>query len=75
VLQLAQQHGFWIVEDDSYCHLAPEHATRLAMLDGLARTIYVGGFSKILAPNWRIGFLAAPPSCWSRCWTPSCSPP
>ncbi len=61
VLQLAQQHGFWIAEDDSYCHLAPEHATRLAMLDGLARTIYVGGFSKILAPNWRIGFLAAPP--------------
>ncbi len=61
VLQLAQQHGFWIAEDDSYCHLAPEHATRLAMLDGLARTIYVGGFSKILAPNWRIGFLATPP--------------
>ena len=61
VLQLAQQHGFWIAEDYSYCHLAPEHATRLAMLDGLARTIYVGGFSKILAPNWRIGFLAAPP--------------
>ncbi len=61
VLQLAQQHGFWIAEDDSYCHLAPEHATRLAMLDGLARPIYVGGFSKILAPNWRIGFLAAPP--------------
>ena len=61
VLQLAQQHGFWIAEDDSYCHLAPEHATRLAMLDGLARTIYVGGFSKILAPNWRVGFLAAPP--------------
>ena len=61
VLQLAQQHGFWIAEDDSYCHLAPEHATGLAMLDGLARTIYVGGFSKILAPNWRIGFLAAPP--------------
>lgn len=61
VLQLAQQHGFWIAEDDSYCHLAPEHATRLTMLDGLARTIYVGGFSKILAPNWRVGFLAAPP--------------
>ena len=61
VLQLAQQHDFWIAEDDSYSHLAPAHATRLAQLDGLNRTIYVGGFSKILAPDWRVGFLAAPP--------------
>lgn len=29
-------------------------------LDGLRRTIYVSGFAKILAPNWRVGFLAAP---------------
>ena len=60
VLKLAEQHGFWIAEDDSYGHLAPEHSTRLATLDGLRRTIYVGGFAKILAPNWRVGFLAAP---------------
>ena len=62
LLQLAQQHNFHIVEDDTYSHLAPEHATRLSALDGLQRTIYVSGFAKILAPNWRIGFLAAPPS-------------
>jgi DNA-binding transcriptional MocR family regulator len=62
VLQLAQRFGFHIVEDDTYSHLAPEHATRLCALDGLQRTIYVGGFAKILAPNWRIGFLAAPPA-------------
>ena len=62
MLQLAQQHGFFIAEDDSYGHLAPPHATRVAQLDGLARTIYVGGFAKILAPNWRIGYLAAPPA-------------
>ena len=61
VLQLANQHGFHIVEDDTYSHIAPAHATRLSSLDGLRRTIYVGGFAKILAPNWRIGFLAAPP--------------
>jgi DNA-binding transcriptional MocR family regulator len=60
VLQLAQQHGFYVVEDDTYAHLAPEHATRLAALDGLQRTIYVSGFSKILTPGWRVGFLAAP---------------
>ena len=60
LLQLAHQHDFHIVEDDTYSHLAPEHATRLSALDGLQRTIYVSGFSKILAPGWRIGYMAAP---------------
>ena len=40
----------------------PDHATRVAQLDGLQRTIYVSGFAKILAPAWRIGYLAAPPA-------------
>ena len=62
VLQLANRHNFHIVEDDTYSHIAPEHATRMCALDGLQRTIYVSGFAKILAPNWRVGFLAAHPS-------------
>jgi DNA-binding transcriptional MocR family regulator len=66
VLQLANKHDFHIVEDDTYSHLAPEHATRLCVLDGLQRTIYVSGFAKILAPNWRIGFLAASPALVGR---------
>lgn len=66
VLQLAAQHGFHIVEDDTYSHIAPPHATRLSALDGLQRTILVGGFAKILAPNWRVGFLAAPPELVTR---------
>jgi DNA-binding transcriptional MocR family regulator len=61
VLQLAQQHGFYVVEDDTYGHIAPEHATRMSVLDGLQRTFYVSGFAKILAPNWRVGYLVAPP--------------
>ena len=60
VLQLAHAHDFHIVEDDTYSHIAPDHATRLSALDGLQRTICVGGFAKILAPGWRVGFLAAP---------------
>jgi len=60
LLQLAEAHDLQIVEDDTYAHLAPAHLPRLAALDGLERTIYVSGFSKILAPNWRVGFLAAP---------------
>ena len=60
VLQLAQAHDLHIVEDDTYAHLAPAHLPRMAALDALERTIYVSGFSKILVPNWRVGFIAAP---------------
>ena len=60
VLKIAQAHDLHIVEDDTYAHLAPPHLPRLAALDALERTIYVSGFSKILVPNWRVGFLAAP---------------
>ncbi|MBP7535521.1 MAG: PLP-dependent aminotransferase family protein [Ottowia sp.] len=62
LLQLAQRHDFHVVEDDTYHHLAPAHAIRVCQLDGLQRTIYVSGFAKILAPAWRVGFLAAPPA-------------
>ncbi len=60
VLQLANAHDFAIVEDDTYAHIAPAHLPRLAALDALERTIYVSGFSKILTPSWRVGFIAAP---------------
>ncbi len=60
VLQLAQAHDLTIVEDDTYAHLAPPHLPRMSALDALERTIYVSGFSKILVPNWRVGFIAAP---------------
>ncbi len=66
VLTLAGRHDFHIVEDDTYSHLAPDHATRLCALDGLQRTIYVSGFAKILAPGWRVGYLAAPPALVER---------
>ncbi|MFP5467560.1 MAG: PLP-dependent aminotransferase family protein [Gammaproteobacteria bacterium] len=65
ILQLAQQHDFHVVEDDTYGHIAPEHATRMSVLDGLQRTFYVSGFAKILAPNWRVGYLASPPA-WTE---------
>lgn len=66
VLKLAEAHDFRIVEDDTYAHLAPNHLPRLAALDGLQRTLYVSGFSKILTPSWRVGYVAAPPSLVER---------
>jgi DNA-binding transcriptional MocR family regulator len=67
VLQLAETHDFTVIEDDSYAWLAPAHAPRLSALDGLRRTVLVSGFSKILAPQWRVGFLAAAPALAERC--------
>ncbi len=66
ILKLAEAHDLVIVEDDTYAWLAPQHAPRLAALDGLQRTIYVTGFSKILAPNWRVGAVAAAPALAER---------
>ena len=62
VLRLAEEHGFVIVEDDIYCDLHPgsavQPATRLAALDQLRRVIYLGGFSKTMAANLRVGYIA-----------------
>lgn len=62
VLKIAEEHGFTIVEDDIYCDLHPgsavQPATRLTALDQLNRVIYLGGFSKSMAANLRVGFIA-----------------
>ncbi len=54
-----------IVEDDIYCDMHPgpsvQAATRIAALDQLNRVIYLGGFSKTLAANLRVGFIACSP--------------
>jgi DNA-binding transcriptional MocR family regulator len=69
VLRIAEEHGFTIVEDDIYCDLHPgsavQPATRLAALDQLQRVIYLGGFSKSLSANLRVGFIATSAE-WAR---------
>jgi DNA-binding transcriptional MocR family regulator len=62
ILQMAQTYDFIVVEDDIYGDLCPPGypATRLASLDQLRRVIYLGSFSKTLAPNLRVGFIAGP---------------
>ena len=61
LLKLAEQHDFMLVEDDIYGDMHSGGATRLAALDQLQRVIYLGGFSKTLAANLRVGFIAASP--------------
>lgn len=61
ILRIAERHDITLVEDDIYCDLHPggtQPATRLAALDQLQRVIYLGGFSKSLAANLRVGFIA-----------------
>ena len=63
VLRIAEEHDFMIVEDDIYCDMHPgaavQPATRIASLDQLKRVIYLGGFSKTVSANLRVGFIAA----------------
>jgi DNA-binding transcriptional MocR family regulator len=66
VLKLAEAHDLTLVEDDTYAWLASPQSPRLAALDQLQRTVYVGSFAKILTPNWRVGFLAASPALVER---------
>lgn len=66
VLQLAERHGFRIVEDDIYADFQQEPTTRLAALDGLERVIYLGSFSKSLSCSLRVGFIAAAPALVKR---------
>ena len=60
--RLADEYGFWVVEDDAYRRLwfeAPPPAPIAAYSD---RVVRMGTFSKILSPGLRVGWVTAPPS-------------
>ena len=61
ILDLASEHDLLVIEDDIYAGLrfggrdvAPMHS-----LPGGERVVYLGSFSKSLAPGLRLGFLVA----------------
>lgn len=62
ILQFAEQHGLWVVDDDIYRELAPPNAPALAAMDGLHRVIYLGSFSKTISPSIRVGYVACAPA-------------
>lgn len=62
VLQLADSHDCWIIEDDVSGQLAPDNQPPLAALDNLQRVIHIGSFSKSLAASLRVGFVTAEPA-------------
>jgi DNA-binding transcriptional MocR family regulator len=62
VLQAAERHNFFVVEDDIFCDLQVKMTPRLATLDQLNRVIYARSFSKTLSGSLRVGFVACAPA-------------
>jgi DNA-binding transcriptional MocR family regulator len=59
ILNAAAAHDLTIVEDEIFADFEPEPSARLAALDGLARVVRIGSFSKALSASVRCGYIAA----------------
>lgn len=57
---IAARHNVTLIEDDVYRWLYDKDLTTLYALEP-ENTYYIGGFSKMVAPGLRIGFVLAPP--------------
>jgi len=69
VLEIAREHDFLIIEDDPYGELVyvdGADTTPLKSRDEDNRIIYLGSFSKVLAPGLRCGFIIAAPEIQQR---------
>jgi 2-aminoadipate transaminase len=62
VLELAEKHDFVVIEDDPYGELVyvdGADTTSMSSRDTQGRVIYLGSFSKVLAPGLRCGWVIA----------------
>lgn len=65
VLSVARRHDFLIIEDDPYGELLyvdGADTTAMKAMDDEGRVLYLGSFSKVLAPGLRSGWIVAEPS-------------
>ncbi len=71
VLEVTGKHGIPVFEDDCYADLRfeGEDVTSFHSLDETGRVIYVGSFSKIIAPGMRMGYLVASKDVIARAWS------
>ena len=68
VLEITKEFGVPIFEDDCYVDLRfeGEDVASFHSLDDSGRVLYVGSFSKIVAPGMRMGYLVAPEEVMQR---------
>ena len=61
-LEITAKYGVPVLEDDCYVDLRfeGEDVTSMHSLDDSGRVLYVGSFSKIVAPGVRLGYMVAP---------------
>jgi 2-aminoadipate transaminase len=63
VLAIAEEYDFLVIEDDPYGELVyvdGVDTTPMASRDTTGRVLYLGSFSKVLAPGLRCGWIVAP---------------
>ena len=62
ILEVTGRHGIVVFEDDCYVDLRfeGENVHSIRSLDDSGRVLYVGSFSKIIAPGVRMGYVEAP---------------
>ncbi len=60
--ELAEEHGFWIIDDDPYGALRWEGTEPTTLRHLTDRTISLGSTSKVLCPGLRVGWAVAPPA-------------
>ncbi len=63
ILELASRYGFLIIEDDPYRYLRYEgehEGSYIGLAQEEDRVIYLGSFSKIIAPGIRCGYIVLP---------------
>jgi DNA-binding transcriptional MocR family regulator len=67
IIELAEEYDFIIFEDDSWGEIGFEAPMRpLKVYDTRGRVIYLGGFSKMLGPSFRLSAIVAEGSLYTR---------
>ena len=68
MVELSQRYDVPILEDDCYVDLRfeGEPVPSIHSMDDTGRVMYVGSFSKIVAPGMRLGYLTGPPEVLDR---------